>query len=313
MEYNLIGNVFKNNKGYEYEVLSKVVNGKYKIKFIQSGYTRVSDKKEILNGNIKDWESPSVCGIGIVGTEFEHPQKHYLYDRWRDMLRRCYDKTSNNYHTYGALGVKVDERWHRFSNYVTDIETKENHEKLKVKNSGWEIDKDILSDGLQIYSNETTLIIRSEDNIKERNDRMGNPSENSRKRVMQFTTNGEYIKTYNSLIEVCYEYGNNINSSWLINCCKGKGKTAFNYCWMYESDFINFEDAKNKILNRMNKVSTKKLKTILKMDDNYNVIEEFIGINEAAQKLNRTVGSISNAITRKNKCNGFFLKYKEEI
>lgn len=36
-----------------------------------------------------------------------------LYSTWRSMIRRCYDKSCNNYDRYGASGITVCDRWRR--------------------------------------------------------------------------------------------------------------------------------------------------------------------------------------------------------
>lgn len=306
-----IGDKFKNNKGYEYEVVQILDKGKYEIKFVNSGFTTISSKKEVLNGSIKDWEAPSVCGVGIVGKKIKHPQKHYLYDRWRDMLRRCYDTNTNNYKDYGGSGVTVDKRWHYFVNYIADIELKENSDKLKIKNSGWEVDKDINGNDTKIYSNETTTIVTVSENVKERNDRDGNPAMYSRLKVMRFSTNGDYINTFESISEAVQFFNKDTGHSSIIDCCKGKSKTAFGYAWMYERDFVGFEAAKIKILQRINYIPPKKLKTILLLDENNTILKEFEGLRAVAKYLNVQISSISNSIYRKHKCKGYFLKFKE--
>jgi hypothetical protein len=43
--------------------------------------------------------------------------KHY--DRWRNMMKRCYDKSNRQYKDYGGRGIKVVESWHDITNFVT--------------------------------------------------------------------------------------------------------------------------------------------------------------------------------------------------
>lgn len=50
---------------------------------------------------------------GMTGTR--------IYGIWNGMLNRCRNKRSNNWKTYGARGIKVDERWHDFNNFYTDM------------------------------------------------------------------------------------------------------------------------------------------------------------------------------------------------
>ena len=46
--------------------------------------------------------------------KFSHGySKEPIYSIWREMNRRCYSPKSNNYHKYGALGIKVCDEWKR--------------------------------------------------------------------------------------------------------------------------------------------------------------------------------------------------------
>jgi hypothetical protein len=40
---------------------------------------------------------------------------------WRNMMVRCYKEWSHNYKWYGARGIKVCERWHKFENFYSDM------------------------------------------------------------------------------------------------------------------------------------------------------------------------------------------------
>lgn len=48
--------------------------------------------------------------------------KHPLYRIWRTMIGRCHRTTDQNYHYYGARGIKVCDRWRAdFWAFVTDM------------------------------------------------------------------------------------------------------------------------------------------------------------------------------------------------
>lgn len=48
---------------------------------------------------------------------------HELAHTWYGMINRCYNEKSESYHQYGALGVKVCNRWkENMANFIEDIE-----------------------------------------------------------------------------------------------------------------------------------------------------------------------------------------------
>lgn len=49
--------------------------------------------------------------------------KHPLYDTWRHMMDRCYDKNCPAYHAYGARGIRVHEAWHDVKEFVKWVES----------------------------------------------------------------------------------------------------------------------------------------------------------------------------------------------
>lgn len=68
-------------------------------------------------GNIKyirDDRFPKIisCGcekrnkVNLSSADYEA-----LFNVWRNMIHRCYDKKSDRYYTYGARGIKVCEEW----------------------------------------------------------------------------------------------------------------------------------------------------------------------------------------------------------
>ena len=71
---------------------------------INTSYETSVQLTNIRNGKVKDPHSPSVCGVGILGTKYPSSVNGVItkeYDLWKDMLRRCYsDSLKEKYPTY---------------------------------------------------------------------------------------------------------------------------------------------------------------------------------------------------------------------
>jgi hypothetical protein len=52
------------------------------------------------------------------------------------------------------------------------------------------------------------------------------------KPILQFTKDGEFIRDWDSIIQVSKEL--NINSSHICSCCKGRKKSAYGFIWRYK-------------------------------------------------------------------------------
>lgn len=43
------------------------------------------------------------------------------YMRWKSMMQRCNNPKATNYKYYGAVGIKVCERWHDYPSFLADM------------------------------------------------------------------------------------------------------------------------------------------------------------------------------------------------
>ena len=109
----------------------------------------------------------------------------------------------------------------------------------------WEAFNDQIPEGLQVnHINEVKTDNRLENlnlmtakenmNWGSRNERAGKVLKNGKKSksVLQFDLNDNFIKEYQSAHQVERELG--FSSGNIVNCCKGKQKTAYNYIWRYK-------------------------------------------------------------------------------
>ena len=173
-----IGKRFISDKYGSYVIISadENINKKnptVRVKFDYTGYEYNTTLKCAVNLGARDPYYPSICGFGYTGERsiFDPTAiaAEMLYNRWRMMVDRVKNPENKSYDTYGGAGVDIAPEWAYFWNYYNDIINKENFNYLLSDPEHWCIDKDILQTDIpmsqRIYSNDTTCIIRIDDNI----------------------------------------------------------------------------------------------------------------------------------------------------
>ena len=68
----------------------------------------------------------STKSCGCLRKEILNHTKHgkrfsYSYQSWIGMTNRCLNPNTNNYHNYGARGIKICERWLEFKKFYEDM------------------------------------------------------------------------------------------------------------------------------------------------------------------------------------------------
>lgn len=90
---------------------------------------------QCICGVVKEYDLPPVwrgatksCGCqkaALCSQPLTHGMSHTKeWNAWKDMHRRCKDKTLKNYHRYGGRGIKVCKRWSGpggFERFLLDI------------------------------------------------------------------------------------------------------------------------------------------------------------------------------------------------
>ena len=167
------GDIIYTNSG-NCEIITIYSYSKVKIRFVDTGYETMTRMTELKTGKVKDMLKISVCGVGILGKDFNKIKQddYSLYKKsyqvWIDMIKRCYDTKRPGYSNYGAKGIRVSERWLNFSNFYYDIQTLEGYDKEKFMNSDIFLDKDKLqlnkSHDKRVYSINTCVFLTREEN-----------------------------------------------------------------------------------------------------------------------------------------------------
>lgn len=175
-KYKIIGETFKNNLGLEFVVEgceSVTANSikLYRVRFIKSGFVAHNiSSGHIRKGEVKDYFSPSVFGVGCLGYASGYAKRHEsrrIYYTWRNMIRRCYDKTNKAYKWYGEKGITVCERWKRLDYFIEDIVKIPGYNAVKFEQNEIELDKDIIGHNRNVYSPETCCFVPHAENNRE--------------------------------------------------------------------------------------------------------------------------------------------------
>jgi len=174
---------------YEDEIIGKKYNGKYGkyivlgatnkfsgissrlyvCKFENPEYLGLFRKEHILNDKIKNPYYPKIYNIACSGLANSN---HYIYGRWLNMIKRCYNKNSKDYQYYGKKGISVCERWLCFEYFIEDISLIKGWNEEKVKQNLLELDKDKFCKN--IYSKETCEWMPKKENMNMANEKQIN-------------------------------------------------------------------------------------------------------------------------------------------
>ena len=142
--------ILKYNDAYNVDVL-----------FINTSYETSVQLTNIRNGKVKDPHSPSVCGVGILGTKYPSRVNGVItkeYELWQSMLERCYsDVYKKRCPTYEGCEVS-----NNFKNYEYFYEWC--NKQIGFNNKGWQLDKDLLIKGNKVYSENVCIFIPKEIN-----------------------------------------------------------------------------------------------------------------------------------------------------
>ena len=157
-----VGKVCKSKSSGDFKVLKYNDSKNVEIQFLKTGYETVATLDNIRNGKVKDPYSPSVFGIGTLGTKYPISEgcrgtKEYVL--WKDVLRRCYSDTfQKKQPTY--KDCEVSDKFKSYEHFYEWC-----HKQVGFGVEGFEIDKDLLIKGNKVYSEDSCVFLPAEINM----------------------------------------------------------------------------------------------------------------------------------------------------
>ena len=220
-----VGDIFENNKQLKYKIIEIIEQPntirKYKIKFLNSGFERITYKSSIKKGMVKDNYEPIIFGVGCIGNAIQKDHKKE-YRMWYNMMIRCYDINSRDYVGYGKVGVKVCKRWHCFENFLNDFSNIDGYDEKLFKTQSFALDKDKKQMDVpyneRIYSLETCTLLTPSENSKYRR------TDNYKREFIAISPKGDeiYVK---GLLDFCLKYSEyKLGAKEIGLCLEGKWK-----------------------------------------------------------------------------------------
>ena len=159
---NSVGVVCKSKSFGDFKIVEYKGYNNIVVEFLETGYQKLCQNKEIKTGAVKDKLLPNVLGVGIVGDKYNCKinGKHVKeYQLWKDMLKRCYGEKRHLRHpTYKDCEVSDN-----FKSYEYFYEWC--NKQIGFGNEYWQLDKDLLVKGNKVYSENTCVFIPKEINL----------------------------------------------------------------------------------------------------------------------------------------------------
>lgn len=161
VDINNLGEIRKNNKGTDMEIIKYVSCNNIDVKFLDTyGYVKHNTTySNFKKGQIRNPYDATICDVGFIGEGnyvTRIGDKHTVqYQIWQLMLRRCYDpKFVNLQPSYNGI-CEVCNEWFNFQNFAKWWDDNI----YQVGTERMHVDKDILHPGNKIYSPENCMIV----------------------------------------------------------------------------------------------------------------------------------------------------------
>ena len=156
-----VGKVCTSKLSGDFKIVKYNDSRNVEIQFINTGFETTVQLGDIRSGKVKDPYTPSVFGVGVAGTKYPNSvngRKTKEYVLWCHMFERCYsDAYKKKYPTYESCEVS-----NKFKSYEYFYEWC--NKQIGFSNQDWHLDKDLLTKGNKVYSENSCVFIPNEIN-----------------------------------------------------------------------------------------------------------------------------------------------------
>ena len=209
-----VGKICKSNLSGDFKILKYNDAYNVDVQFLKTGFETVVELGNIKKGEVKDPYSPSVYGVGILGTKYLasiNGVRTKEYTLWCSMLQRCYsDVLKKRCPTYE--GCEVSDNFKSYEYFYEWCQ-----KQIGFNNEGWQLDKDLLIKGGKVYSESTCVFLPPEINLllikctATRGKHLIGVSWNKKanafeSRVSKSTGKREYLGSFNTELEAFNSY-----------------------------------------------------------------------------------------------------------
>lgn len=155
-----VGKVLSSTNYGDFKIIKYVSAKEVLVKFLKTGTEVWCTRKNAFEGGVKDKYFPTICGVGYYGNALpkrSHPKIERIYNVWSKMIRRCYDAEYIQFKDYSDCSVS--ENFTSFEYFLTWYLSQVGSDK-----NNWQLDKDLLTKGNRVYSEDTCCLVPPEIN-----------------------------------------------------------------------------------------------------------------------------------------------------
>lgn len=158
------GLIFSTNNSGNCVIIDYKNYRKVTVKFVNTGYETETRMDHLKSGNVKDYLTPTVYRVGVLGKGFlKNETNTQSYIKWSSMLQRCYcEKYKTKMMFYKDCATS--ENFKYYPHFKEWCSKQVGFNSVDDKGNYFALDKDILLKGNKIYSEDTCCFVPAEIN-----------------------------------------------------------------------------------------------------------------------------------------------------